>query len=109
MTENFDHVSDADLRAALKRREPPDGFAERTLARINQAPPSRPPARAPFRQWTGWAALAAAASIALAVGGAEYRAHQKEAEGRKAVQELTLAMRITSDTLREVQNKLTGK
>jgi hypothetical protein len=106
MTANFDHFSDADLRDALQRREPPDGFAERTLARIKQAPPSRQP-RAPFRPWRRWAALAAAASIVIVVGSAQYRAQQKEAAARKAAQELTLAMRITSDTLREVQNKLT--
>jgi hypothetical protein len=44
--------------------------------------------------------------MTVAVGGVQFRAHQKEAQAKKAAQELTLAMRITSDALREVQNKI---
>jgi hypothetical protein len=55
--------------------------------------------------------LAAAASIvlAIAVGTTQYREHQKETQARKAAEELTLAMRITSDTLNQIQSKLVNR
>ena len=105
MTEDF---SEDDLRKALRHREPPAGFAERTLTRVhrqNEARPSQAKS-SPTGRWLAWTGLAIAASMTVAVGGVQFRAHQKEAQAKKAAQELTLAMRITSDALREVQNKI---
>jgi len=105
MAENF---TDDDLRKALRHREPPAGFAERTLTRVRRQDEARIPQAksSPAGRWLAWAGFALAASITVAVGGVQFRAHQKEAQAKKAAQELTLAMRITSDALREVQNKI---
>jgi len=103
-----EHFSDNELRKALRHREPPAGFAERTLTRIGRRDERTPPATSGGRR-RAWTGFAIAASIAVAVGGVQFRAYQKEAQAKKAAQELTLAMRITSDTLREVQSKVVDR
>ena len=106
-----DDFSDDDLRKALQHREPPEGFAERTLARVGRREDATTPQSksVPGGRWIGWTGFAIAASIVVVVGGVQFRAYQKEAQAKKAAQELTLAMRITSDTLREVQNKVVNR
>ena len=81
-----------DLRSALRREEPPGGFAGRVLARTR-------PRMAPRR--TGWIA-AIAACLLLSVGGFEYRQY----EGRKAKQELLLALDIAGSKLSMAQKKI---
>jgi hypothetical protein len=97
------------LREALRREEPPDGFAERVLARIDR----RPEERAAWRGWLAgfraprlrWATAFAAA--ALVIGGFEYRAQRVEqAEGERAKEQVMLALRITGTKLRFAQAKV---
>ena len=106
---------DNELRNALRREEPPEGFADRVVER---AAPTRlkaairlkldPPSRgltvhtSPVR----WAA-AAAVIVALAGGGVEYRARQRErAEGEAARARVVLALHIASSKLQLVQTKI---
>lgn len=82
-----------DLRAALRREEPPAGFAGRVLARAKSSGPAR---------HSNWAAAAIAAGFLLSMGGFTY--HQYE--GRKAKRELLLALEITGSKLSSVQKKI---
>jgi len=82
-----------ELRRALSRQDPPDGFAERVLAR------SRPVAF-PARRW-----VAAAAMVVVAAGAAgAWREHR----GNQAKQELLLAVRLASVPVHRVQSQIRG-
>jgi hypothetical protein len=85
----FEH----DLRSALRREQPPAGFTERVLARTGVK-------TAPRR--TGWMAAAIAACLLLSIGGFEYRQYQ----GRKAKNELLLALEITGSKLNLAGQKI---
>ena len=97
---------DRELHDALQRKQAPDDLADRVLARINSG--ATQPARAgagasPVLRW-----LAAAAVIAITVGGAEryYTQQQQAAEAARVKEELRIALQITNDTLAVVQSKL---
>src|SRR5206468_7135580 len=81
-----------ELRAALRRKQPPDGFALR-VARASVK-------TAPWR--TGWIAGAIAACLLLSTGAFEYRQYQ----GRKAKQQLLLALEITGSKLNLAEQKI---
>jgi len=94
-----------ELRNAMRREEPPEGFAGRVLAQVQETKQSA---------WTGifalrnlrWA-LAGAMCLALAVAGIEYkRAQDEHARGEAAKQQLMLALRITADKLQLAQEKV---
>ena len=97
---------DQELRDALQRKQAPPDLADRVLARINNGEATTASNRGPgsngvFR----W--LAAAAVLAIAVGGAEtYYTQQQAAETARVQEELRIALQITHDTLAVVQNKL---
>jgi hypothetical protein len=107
-------TSENDLREALKRQQPPEGFAERTLAGVRaranaeDGPPAsiavRHPGRRPMRA-SAWAA-AVAATLAIAAGTAHVVNQQREADARLAAEQLTLALRVTTDTLHDVETKV---
>ena len=98
-----DHLED-ELRAALRRQEPPAGFAARVLARTQ--PPAAAPHPRPSYRWT-WAAASLAACLTLGLGLIEVRHEQeKRARGLEAKQELMQAMRITGSKLRLAQEKV---
>jgi hypothetical protein len=88
---DFEH----ELRSALRREEPPSGFAARVMARTGSRP-------APRR--SGWIAAAIAACLLLSMGGFEYRQYR----GRKAKQELLLALEIASGKLNIAQKKVSA-
>jgi len=87
---DFEH----ELRSALRREEPPSGFAARVMAGTgSRAAPRR----------AGWLAAAIAACLLLSLGGGfEYRQYR----GRKAKQELLLALNIAGGKLNLVQQKV---
>jgi hypothetical protein len=98
------------LRTALRREDPPDGFAAKVLARV--AP--RTVAGAEERSWFAifsqplirWAAFAAL-SIGLIIGGLYYRNLQRErAQGEAAKQQLMLALRIAGSKLQLAKEKV---
>jgi hypothetical protein len=82
-----------ELRSALRRQEPPGGFADRVMARTRR---KGTPRRA------SWVAAAIAACLALGLGGFEYRQY----EGRKAKRELVLALEIAGSKLSRAQAKV---
>ena len=96
-------IDDQDLRRALGRREPPAGFAERTMARLHARGAKAAPA--PRQSWR-WMAAGLAASLVLAAGIGEVVSHRRDAQARKSAEELTIALRITSEKLTEVQARL---
>ena len=114
---------DDELKNALRREEPPDGFAERVLGRL--AEPLQAEHRAttlvsvrtlpwesgalhskrPARHFVQWAA--AAALVAAVAGGIQYRTAQKErAEGEAARARVMLALHIAGSKLQLVQTKI---
>jgi hypothetical protein len=100
-------IDDQDVLRALQREDPPEGFAERTLARLVEAGVTRrgPSWRSGPFLWMAAASLAAC--LVMVTGVAQFRLSHREAAGRRAAEELTLALRITSERLHEVQSKLT--
>jgi hypothetical protein len=97
-------IDDQDLRRALGRREPPAGFAERTLARL-RARGANAPRPQPKPSWR-WLAAGLAASLVLAAGISEVVVQRRDVQARKSAEDLTIALRITSEKLNEVQARL---
>jgi hypothetical protein len=93
-----------DLRAALRRRDPPEGFAARVLARLG---PERTRRRVSLRvrskPWIRWAAAAALALVVLAAPLAEY--HRRR-EGEAVRNQAMLALRIASSQLNSALKKV---
>ena len=93
------HLED-ELRNLLRRREPPAGFAEGVMARLDTTPRRQTLAerlsalfRAPVVRWA-----AAAAVCALVVLGVVRHEHQQRAraQAERASQEAIVALRITN-------------
>ena len=99
-----------ELKRALRRCEPPEGFADRVLARVGADRPLQvSPAVIPIwnRPILRWAAVAA--MVLIGAGGLGYRAHEQrveEASGQAAKQQVMLALRITGSKLRLAQKKV---
>lgn len=94
-----------ELRAALRRREPPAGFAERVLERA--ATQGAAPVRR-RRPWLRWCAVAASLAL-LAAGGYQYR--ERRLRGEEARDQLLEALRVTEaklELLRERINRTSG-
>ena len=99
---------DDDLKQALKRVEPPEGFAERVMARASlEAQPRQTLARRlralfvpkPVR----WAAATAVVCLVIVVAGLRYRAIQIERrQGEIASAQAKLALQIASAKLNAV-------
>jgi len=101
-----------DLRESLRRRQPPDGFAERTLTCIPKGGmSSKPPLSAWLRAvlsspgWR-WAAVGAGVLI-LSVGLFSYKERARRIEGERAKAEVLFALRLTGSKLREIQEHVT--
>jgi hypothetical protein len=91
-----------ELRTALLRREPPEGFADRVMARV-------PERRRLWNSWShSWLAAAAALLIAMLGGGAyEYhRAQRIRQQAEQAKAELVIALEIASEKLQNTKAKV---
>ena len=86
---------DDELKIALRREEPPPGFAERVLARVDSHRPRRP-----------WWAAAIAAAVMLAAGVEFEHQRRLRAEGELAKERVMLALQITSSKLQFVKEKI---
>jgi len=107
MTPNpeFDPELERDLRAALRRAQPPRDLLPAIEAQLAAA--SRSPRPAP-RRWAAFVALAAVLVLALAVG-AVWRQRQqqlRQQRARAAAIELTHALRLAAADLQRVQARL---
>ena len=88
------------LRDAMARHIPPEGFAERVLARTAASGSHHN-----LRRWARWA-VAAAAILALTAG-LWIRSERIElARGEQAKQEVLLALRLAGRTLNQVEERI---
>lgn len=100
---------DEQLKRALRRCEPPEGFADRVVARVEREAP-----QATWRSaWTlwRWPSLrwaVVAALVAVAATGIVYqlRERREEAEALAAKQQVMLALRITGSKLRVAKQRV---
>lgn len=91
-----------ELREELAARPAPEGFAARVMARAAEREHRRGWFRQPALQWATAFALAAA----MTAGAGVEHAREQRAKGEKARAEVMLALRITGQTLRDVQRKI---
>ena len=94
------HFSEDDLREALKRKDPGDGFSQRVMARVNQARvnqetaegTAQPAAKKPNGKFLAWwlhrpawaAAVVAMLLLACCIGGYQYSEYRHAEENRIA-------------------------
>lgn len=104
-----------ELKKALQPVDPPEGFAERVMARIAAGEE----AHAPRGAWSWWTdvfqsrglrwALTAALCLSIVAGGAIYRHEQeRRAAGQQAKEQLMLALRLTASKLQLAQAEVRG-
>ncbi|HSB13376.1 MAG TPA: hypothetical protein VLE22_02890 [Bryobacteraceae bacterium] len=95
-----------ELRQALQRHSPPEGFADRLLAKA-----ARRPARAEGRRnrrafgWYAWRWASVAAVVLAMIAGVRYQ-RIEAARGMAAKEQLVLALRITAAELQFAQEKV---
>jgi hypothetical protein len=93
------HFSEDDLRAALKRKEPGEGFTQRVMARVNQAKaegktqPANGKSNGFFRGWwklsPAWSfAVVALLLLGFAWGGYEYSEYRHQLIAKQEQQRL---------------------
>jgi negative regulator of sigma E activity len=87
-----------DLKKALARVEPPEGFTERLAARIAALPRRN----RPTLYWR-WAAIAA--TVTVLFSSLAYQ-HQRQVQGEAAKEKLLVALRITSSKLQHTQQRI---
>lgn len=98
-----------DLKKALKRREPSDGFTARVLARANQQDRRKPAPNGGFLQrLRSWRLIPVLAGALVITGGIAYQQHEHEARGEAAKKQLILAMRIAGSKLHDAQLRIEG-
>ncbi|HEX5410820.1 MAG TPA: hypothetical protein VFZ27_03070 [Terriglobia bacterium] len=95
---------DDELRGLLRRKEPPAGFTERVMSRLETKPPRLAPVQrrsASFR-WPvlRWAVATAVVCVAVIAGIVQYQ-HQQQmrAQAERASRQAILALRITNAQL----------
>lgn len=103
---------DNDLKNLLRRKDPPEDFAERVMARLDTTP-SRPSLAEQVSEFLRlpalrWAAVAAACVVA-ALSVVRYEHQQRlQAQAERAGAQATFALRITNEeinsALRRAQN-----
>jgi len=99
-----------ELKLALRRVDPPEGFAERVLARVAS---KETPKASPAHWWLHafgsvqlrWAAVCAMC-VSLAVSGALYQRAADRRRGEAAKEQLMLALRITGSKLQIAEQSL---
>ncbi|HYO80505.1 MAG TPA: hypothetical protein VES20_03820 [Bryobacteraceae bacterium] len=90
---------DEELRLALVRREPPDGFVDRVMARLEHQP---------RRSWVQpWMAIAAALLLLAGVLAWQWREErEKRIAAEKAKADLLYALELTDSQLQQTRSKL---
>ena len=102
-----DRLEDA-LRDALRRQDPPEGFAERVLARLGTPEPAPPGFWQRLGAWFRLPVLRVATAGALSVvlaAGVLYQ-HARQARAEAARRQVMVALRITSETLEAVREQV---
>jgi len=92
------------LKKALERREPSDGFTDRVLMRVHQQDRIDPSLRNGFLQRVrSWRLIPVLAGALIITGGIAVQRHEREARGEAAKRQLMLAMRIAGSKLHDAQ------
>ena len=92
------------LKEALARREPPEGFTNRVLERTIQRRPERDASSLwRFRRAWAWRLAPALAALLLATVGTIYHERQQVARGEAAKEKLLTAVRIAGSKLQETR------
>jgi hypothetical protein len=98
-----------ELRRALRRVEPPEGFADRVIERASKHGLASPkPAVAPKALWRATAgAIAATLALATIGGGLWYRAEERHRqEGEAAKRQVLLSLGIAGSKLHAIAMKV---
>jgi hypothetical protein len=98
------------LKEALARKEPPQGFANRVLekTRAQQAGVRQAIRAWWFRRTWGWRLAPVMAALILVSGVAMYREHERTVQGELAKEKLLIGMRIAGSKLHEAQQQVIG-
>jgi hypothetical protein len=91
-------MRDDELRDALRRVDPPAGFADRVLDKARREQPVRAKADRLVKF-----AVAATLVIATISGGLWYRAEEKRKEGEEARRQVLLSLSIAGSKLRSIE------
>lgn len=107
MSDDFER----ELEESLKRVAPPEGFADRVMARVSghAAPEQRQPRLLvlPLRTGHAWRAVAAVALVGVLLGAAEVAHERQEKRQAEMVQQkFDIAMQITQKTLDGVSRRI---
>lgn len=101
-----------ELKNALRRVEPPEDFASRTLLKINETP-QRTRFSLFYGQRLRWAFAAGIVLLLLAAGAGTYRhvreerrAFEERRRGEEAKEQLMLALSIAAEKLQFVQTRV---
>jgi len=94
---------DNELKNLLRRKDPPEGFAERVMTRLDERPARVTFARRFYaffrRPVLRWAAVAAVCVVAV-LGVVRYQHEQRtRAQAERASQEAIVALRITNEEI----------
>jgi hypothetical protein len=93
-----------DLRQALRRVDPPAGFAEAVLSRLEPGRGAEPPLPRRAVGPTRWLPLGLAASlVAAALGGAAWLEQERHQQGAMAADQVRQALRISSQQLNDIR------
>jgi negative regulator of sigma E activity len=95
---------DEELKNLLKRREPPEGFAERVMVRIETEPrrltPSQRVAALFWRPVLRWVAVAAVVCVVAVAGIVRYEREQRlRAQAELASRQAIFALRFTNEEI----------
>jgi uncharacterized protein HemX len=100
-------MREEDLRRALRREEPPAGFAERVLARAVPAAPARRWWWQRPAQFIPVAAVLAALFLAVGIGWQRRQHEQAQQEqAQQAGRQLNAALNITRNRLQKTQERI---
>lgn len=86
---------ESDLKRALRRESPPEGFSSRVMSRLAAEP--RAGRRVP------WWRAAAAGLVLTAIAGGWVAHEERQREGERARDEVLLALRIAGSKVRTAQ------
>ena len=89
---------DHDLKRALRRESPPDGFSSRVLQRIERENAPRP------RRW--WRAVAASLTLTAVLGAWGAKTVHERREGERARDQVLLALKIAGEKVRYAQQEV---
>ena len=87
-----------DLKNALRRESPPDGFASRVLQRIEREQAPKP------KRW--WRAVAASLTLTAVLGGWAAKEVHDRREGERAREQVLLALKIAGEKVRYAQQEV---